>query len=147
MLEVCKHNQTGFCKHGEKCFKKHANKKCPSKEYNDRMCIFRHPKLCKYYVQTGKCKFTEDCAFAHEESEVVKRLLKLESEMEKLKSDSMKPKTSNFEADVKIKTSSRDIIEKKVVLLKREIVAINNSLNEQYNMLETLEAKISVFRA
>ena len=142
--KVCKFNQKGFCKHGEKCFKKHENEKCPSKECTDKKCILRHPKLCKFYAQTGKCKFNEDCAFAHEDSEVVKRLVKLESEMENFKSNFMILETKKADANVNSKNSVLDILESEVALLKREMVAINNSLNEQYHMLEALEASISV---
>ena len=42
--------------------------------------------------------------------------------------------------NVNSRNNDIDILDKEVVLLKREIVAINNSLNEQYNMLEALEA-------
>ena len=40
-----------------------------------------------------------------------------------------------------------NFLEMEVELLKRAMVAINNSLNEQNNMLEALEAQISVYNA
>ena len=76
--EVCRYNQRGYCKHDAKCFNFHENETCKAEICKDHICTKRHPKVGKFFTLQGKCKFNEDCAFAHKESNMVKALLKLE---------------------------------------------------------------------
>ena len=85
--EVCRYNQRGYCKHRAKCFKFHENETFKAEVCKDHMCTKRHPKVCKYFAQQGMCKFNEDCALAHKESNMIKVFSKLEIEMMKIKED------------------------------------------------------------
>ena len=63
-------------------------------------------------MQTGRCRFNEDCAFAHEDSEVLKIMLNLESEMETFKANFIKSKSSMVDANINSRNSNIDILEK-----------------------------------
>ena len=91
---VCKFNQTGFCKFGENCTNMHVNKLCNTLNCNKHICNNRHPKQCKYFLVSGKCRFNNDCAFAHKKSgtnikveELEMEVIQLKLEVESLKSN------------------------------------------------------------
>ena len=61
---VCLCNKFGYCKHKELCRKQHVNDICENVSCELSLCIWRHPKTCKYYRELGRCKF-DPCAFKH----------------------------------------------------------------------------------
>ena len=68
---ICKFNQTGFCKYRDKCRHKHNDKACENKTTcNKENCKLRHPKLCRTFRSTGKCRHNENCAYSHAEIEL-----------------------------------------------------------------------------
>ena len=62
---VCRHFQTGFCKFGESCKKQHVKENCQTKTCLSKICKFRHPKPCKYFMRNQSCKFGNSCAYEH----------------------------------------------------------------------------------
>ena len=62
---ICKYNQSGYCKFVSLCRKQHVMEICQNSQCNDRTCVLRHPMICKYFLNFGKCKFGEDCAYLH----------------------------------------------------------------------------------
>ena len=67
MIEnICKYNKFGFCKFGDKCQFRHINDLCLIKNCNVGACENRHPKLCYYQKNYGRCKFTTFCKYSHE---------------------------------------------------------------------------------
>ena len=65
-LIICKYNKFGYCKFGEKCRKQHIKEICFEKSCEISQCNQRHPKVCRYYRNYGRCKFSP-CAFKHED--------------------------------------------------------------------------------
>ena len=57
---VCKFNQTGFCKYGENGTKMHVNKLCSTLNCNKHISKNRHPKQCKYFLLSERCRFNND---------------------------------------------------------------------------------------
>ena len=92
---ICKYNQRGFCRYGVKCRQRHVNESCSNSDCQDESCLLRHPYKCRYFYLYGDCKFGDDCAYVHGESE------------DKLRIRSLEEKLSLFEA--------------KVILLERSI--------------------------
>ena len=71
----------------------HISDTCMESECNDRSCIKRHQRKCKYFVTFGSCKFASNCAYLHpnraqEEGEIAS----LKDEIRKLKIEISKMK-------------------------------------------------------
>ena len=49
------------------CRKHHVNENCQNRSCKISECRERHPKLCRYFQNYGRCKFSP-CAFKHETS-------------------------------------------------------------------------------
>ena len=81
-VNICKHNQRGFCKFGDRCRNRHRNEICGSEYCVIENCELRHPLKCRFFILNASCKFLENCAYTHEESEE-KSNVTLESEQEK----------------------------------------------------------------
>ena len=62
---VCLFNKFGYCKFRERCRKQHISEICSSNTCNLFECRKRHPKLCRYFKNYGRCKFSP-CAFKHQ---------------------------------------------------------------------------------
>ena len=75
------------------------------------MCTKRHPKVCKYFAQQGMCKFNEDCAFAHKESNIIKSMSKLENDMMKMKEDFKALKSQKNETSENVQHDSVEMLQ------------------------------------
>ena len=62
---VCKYFQSGFCKFQEYCRKQHVKELCETDKCTSKVCIKRHPKVCKYFKTHNACKFNDLCAYQH----------------------------------------------------------------------------------
>ena len=74
---ICKYNKFGFCKFLTSCRNYHVNEKCQEISCENRTCLKRHPKICKYFELYNRCKFGEYCAFEHRENPLLKEINKL----------------------------------------------------------------------
>ena len=63
----CHHNDIGYCRFREKCRKQHFLEVCTT-ENCDKTCLGRHPKQCKFFSQSGFCKFGDSCSYKHTSS-------------------------------------------------------------------------------
>ena len=77
----CKYNQRGFCRYGAQCRQRHVNESCGNSDCQDESCLLRHPYKCKYFYLYGTCKFGDDCAYVHGESEDKVRIRCLEEKL------------------------------------------------------------------
>ena len=66
---VCKFNKFGFCKFRESCRNQHIKEVCELSSCDITKCKFRHPHVCKYYRDFGRCKYSEFCLYAHIDKE------------------------------------------------------------------------------
>ena len=83
---ICLFNKFGYCKYKEVCRKEHVDDICSDSPCDFLNCRLRHPKLCNWYSEYGRCKFNP-CKFKHEEkNKSVEIIMKENSEvMSKLK--------------------------------------------------------------
>ena len=85
---ICKFNQSGFCKFLSQCRKQHVMEICPTNQCNIKTCLLRHPKMCKYFSNSGSCKFNFQCAYLHHHTKntVDVEISELESKIKEMES-------------------------------------------------------------
>ena len=74
---ICSFHQSGHCRYGSHCNKSHTQDTCTSFPCMKEDCHKRHPKLCRYFIVSGFCKFHEKCSYLH-----ITRNLDLKSQLE-----------------------------------------------------------------
>ena len=102
---ICLYNKFGFCKHGENCHKEHVEETCKLENCSVVDCRNRHPKNCRYYWLSKRCKFGDYCAFSHYiptdpvlvEMKIVKEHVKTLEEEVKENNDEIKSILRNIE--------------------------------------------------
>ena len=112
---LCIFNKFGFCKFGERCRRHHRNTICQERSCEITSCRQRHPKICKYFRNFGRCKF-DPCAFKHE---VVTK--------------------ENIHEDV---VKEIKVISEKIASLESEIINKNQQIEEMSNKINNLERKL-----
>ena len=133
-MEICKFNQFGFCKFGGKCFNKHENEICRNRnECTDSNCNKRHPRKCRYFLQSGYCKFKDTCAYSHmvDKNSKVEELEKENAEL-KEEVDKLKRIYSKVEDLEKEKAE----LKKEVDKLKRIMFMMNKKIKEFESVAE-----------
>ena len=78
---VCKFHQYGHCKLGSSCRHLHNDIICTSIDCVRKPCLARQPWPCKCLVNSGFCKFGNQCLFCHQ----ISKSKNIEEEIEKLK--------------------------------------------------------------
>ena len=71
------------------------NERCENLSCDIKLCMQRHPKICKFYRDNNYCKFGEYCKFIHiirenslqisENTKIKKKLLEIDAQLEHLK--------------------------------------------------------------
>ena len=121
---ICKFNQFGYCKYLTHCRKHHIMDICPNIQCKEAACLFRHPRICKYFLDYGSCKFDSSCAFRHESNTKNK-----DQEIEALKSELqvIETKIRNLEAQ-----------ERRLEKLEADIKVIENAGNSEKEQSEAV---------
>ena len=76
-MEVCRRNKYGYCKYGDNCHFRHEKQICTDSSCDVFNCEKRHPRICSWFQQYRRCKFTSFCKFKHVNSENIDDLIKL----------------------------------------------------------------------
>ena len=65
--EICKHFMYGYCKYTSHCRMHHLNETCKmgSSCKSSKVCMKRHPKVCKLLSVEGFCRHGDKCAYMH----------------------------------------------------------------------------------
>ena len=82
---ICKFNQSGYYKYKSHYRKHHVTKICPNIQCTKTSCLYRHPRVCRYFSNSGKCKFSDSCAYLHKNNNIT-----LEKEISEQKKEFMK---------------------------------------------------------
>ena len=149
MANVCQHLKYGFCKFLDKCKYKHVNENCNEKSCEINDCEKRHPMLCRYFKEFGRCKFGSFCYYRHSNYEE----LMIETMNNKLNSleaiqttlitriDNLTPNSYVKSTDLE---SSNDQERRNVTEIKRRINCVETS-NESLRLIITdLENKLNI---
>ena len=83
---VCKFYQTGFCKFQTHCKNVHNHDICPSNHCSNNACMLRHPRVCKYFLNFGRCKFGSSCAYLHKNQNTLhaQQILEIQNQIQSL---------------------------------------------------------------
>ena len=134
MTELCLYNQRGFCKFREQCNMKHENEICENRnECTNQSCRKRHPRECRYFVQFGRCKLGEVCAYSHAGESKNHKVEKLEQEVKEMKEENMK--VDQLEKEVQGLKAEVNNIKLNMARMYKLVKA--NQVNNQVNSLES----------
>ena len=118
-----RYNKFGYCKFGNSCFRRHEDKDCEVK-----VCLFRHPRKCRFFLEYNYCKFGSYCRFKHEAFSDKKTL----QEINKLRKELEAVKLNIIEKETEIKCKEKEIEITETTLKKKY-----NNLEENMKHLET----------
>ena len=94
MNDICRYNQTGHCKHGRQCHKRHISDICTDgKEWKDKSCVRRHPRICKYFKKKIKC-MVDKCFYVHQKDQKTEKIEFLVRKIVELNADTVILKTN-----------------------------------------------------
>ena len=108
---VCSFIKYGFCKFRLNCRIQHFMEKCSKLKCDIQRCSYRHPQVCRYFLDIGYCKFGEWCLFKH------KGVIQGSKEIKEL-TDKLK----NIEKDIAEKNKEIESLEK----VMKESIKKNN---------------------
>ena len=65
--ETCKYFKYGYCKYKNECRIHHLKETCEmgSSCKTSKVCMKRHPKICKLFSEGGFCRHGDKCAYSH----------------------------------------------------------------------------------
>ena len=141
---VCSHNKYGFCKHRDMCRNLHVKEICENSSCEISMCMLRHPKMCKYYRNFGRCKF-DPCAFKHiDNKNTIENLMK-ENENILSKIDSIDLALSALcekEREIQINLDKVEKFEEKVNSFEEVLESKENLIEELTKRVDAMETKL-----
>ena len=79
--DVCRKNKHGYCMYGDTCHFRHIDEVCSDKICNVFNCEKRHPKLCKFFREYHRCKFTTFCRYSHTVTDNDEQIKEIEIKM------------------------------------------------------------------
>ena len=85
---ICQWFKFGYCKHKEYCRRHHEEEVCTDDSCEIFGCRKRHPKICKYFWNHGRCKF-DPCAFLHKENNSTLEYFNIENQKIMLRIDAV----------------------------------------------------------
>merc|ERR1719319_1209158 len=115
---------------------KHENEICENSVRNvctNQSCRKRHPRECRYFVQFGRCKLGEACAYSHAGGSKNHKVEKLEKEVKEMKEENMK--VDQLEKQVQELKAGVNNIKLNMARMYKLVKA--NQVNNQVNSLES----------
>ena len=122
MAVVCIRSKFGFCKFDRNCVNIHYTEVCYDTHCRGGECEKRHPVVCSFFRNYGRCKFGNYCAYRHPLS----KEHKLDNEVKTLKSELNEVKqkleimTAKIEKLDKTDKTAESVVQEKVVVTTAE---------------------------
>ena len=137
---LCKINKFGYCKFGDKCRNRHNNIACSDNKCKVFNCEKRHPKICKFMREFGRCKFTTGCAFDHKKVNAIAD--KIDENATKIKKLELKlaglGRSSQDTPDHELAKS----VEIKIEAFQCKIETLQKALHEKDSQISALELRV-----
>ena len=113
---MCRKYKYGYCQYGDNCRYNHVDEICNDKTCAVFACEKRHPKICNFYREFQRCKFTTFCKYKHEKQNNVnensERIDQLEIKLKELEKINQKSEKKN-----EIEAVEMDFDDKKILKL------------------------------
>ena len=136
--EVCFKFKFGFCKYSERCKYRHVTLVCDDYKCDVSKCEKRHPKLCRYYRDYKRCKFTVGCMYKHENQ--FEMFEKIEKKLKEVKCNHSEKDIQKITSDVDEKLER---MENKIEFQSKQLEESNSKITGLELRLEELEKKYS----
>ena len=127
---VCFKNKFGYCRYSDSCRFKHVTIVCDDGQCEIQNCEKRHPKICRYYRDYRRCKFTVGCKYKHENPNDM--FNKLEKELDKIK------KNNSYNE----KENHNKILEEKLKKIEKKLDTQQKDFDNQRKDLEAKKSHI-----
>ena len=135
---VCFKFKFGFCKFKERCVYRYVTLVCEDYQCDVSKCEKRHPKLCRYYRDYKRCKFTVGCLYKHENQYDI--FEKIEKKLEEVKCNHNSKDIPKITKNVEEKLERMESL----IELQRKQIEENNSKIACLELrLDELEKKFS----
>ena len=137
-ITFCKYNKFGHCKFQNTCRHKHVNTVCRSENCDVALCEKRHPKLCRYFLNYGRCKF-DPCSYSHADATFKS------SEIEKVHNviEDIRKEMFAFKEILLSKTEKINLMEQK---LETEMMSVKTLVQTLKETTELHQLKLEVFQ-
>ena len=127
----------GYCYYGDYCQFRHVDEICDDKNCNVFDCERRHPRICNYFRNFQRCKFTTYCSYKHEKlnnvNENSEKIVKLENKLREI--EKTEPTEKNNE-------KKQEALGKKIEEQGNEIKILKDVIESKFkNMEEHFEQK------
>ena len=151
MSVVCLRHKFGYCKNGRNCSNIHLSEICNKgeRECIGRVCEKRHPVVCNFFKQFGRCKFSDYCSYRHPTKEMKTdnkaiAIKETEDEVSKLKTEilNLKGKVESLESLLKdfIKPENKEQ-KKPTVVYNVETVISDIDMDIESNIESDIESE------
>ena len=155
---ICLYNKFGHCRYKDTCRHRHVSIICDTVNCNIALCDKRHPKICRYFLNYGRCKFNP-CSYSHilndMENEKVAKIqdciADLKSEIYELKcmitsnSEKLNQMVVQFEKTSMDMTKEIDYLKEKSDLHQLKLDVSQEEFHTYSQVVDTIEKKICQF--
>ena len=136
---ICRRNKHGYCKYGNNCHFRHEKQICIVSNCSVFSCEKRHPKLCSWFQQYGRCKFTSFCKFKHSNNDNIEELInRIHSNQNKL---------SEIEKSLAVIETEEEEIKKRMKVFEEQLetrfAELESKINLLFQLLEEKNEKIT----
>ena len=143
---ICRYNKFGFCKYNTKCRFRHNDLLCEAKSCNVSECEKRHPRICKFKRDYGRCKFTP-CAYSHDKPKDVtensEKIERIENKLKDIEKKQDRPKDQDIGKNIELKLHAMEKeFENKVKAFENKVIELSNEVKEKDVAIKNLEVQI-----
>ena len=130
---ICFKNKFGYCRYSDSCRYKHVTLVCDEGQCDIQKCEKRHPKICKYYRDFRRCKFTVGCKYKHENNQ--EKINNLEKQMDKQKEELEEKNAYILQLELRLGEIEKKFKEEQIRTDKRirDLENANKSKNNEKN--------------
>ena len=146
--QICRRNKFAYCKHSDKCRFRHNDEICVDKKCSIYNCEKRHPRICKFQREYGRCKFTTYCRYSHEKNsdiaqnsdkiqEIEKKIINIESKavinnpVEKNLVKEVQKKMDTFENEIKTLRKALEDKDSFIHMLEKRLDTVEKKFTEE----------------
>ena len=122
----------------ETCRKQHVHNICANDSCEITNCKKRHPKICRYYTQYHRCKFSSFCSYSHR----IPDLPSHEQEQSRIQNTETKEKADKSEEKLKEKEEAIQHLKVKIVEIDERNSNIELELKRVFETVITISVVI-----